>query len=1293
MKPQNILRLFLFAFPILSLAEAAEPYEPIVEKSVEELWRWQELEALEGFGARIAAEAPDGAIWFARRNTVLRYDGRSTERFQLDGIPSDAKVKDLHVCKNGQVFLFTDRSLWVRSGGEWQLLSSEESPWYTLNYISESQNGDVWVAINDGLLRIREGVADRIGLDLGSVGATAVDSEGRLWVSHSSSGKVVVFDVRDGALELFREYGLGIENEQFGNLYFDSDGRMWFILPGVGGGLYVFEDYELQSEEAHLADGGMNYLSRSIAEVPRGTMWFIGSRRLGEYRNGKLKVLGVEDLPLPTSYPFATRLSGDRLLIGGVASKTFIVDLSDEHWMTLRDLNFQCEGESGTYWFIHHDRRVVRWQREEDRWEALDVEDGMPESPNRIFASSDGVVWVSGHHKRDAAVSYFENGVWSRETFPDVGSIISHLGVTEAEDGSVLFGSGSVPGAIGGRKGGAVVFRREDGRMVGTQVSPPIFPGRIANIVERKNDGFWFGAASLAHRLGNGSLYPERIERFEDSWIDDLAIDSENNLWAALWGSGVYRYNGDIWEEFGESNGIGSDRVVCLLTDRSLPGIWVGTDKGLSRFDGSSWTNWYLPKDLAFFRENNTLRGSGDGALWLNYSYRSWLVEGHLDSRYADRYRTVRYTADRLAPETSIVSFDREVPEGGQIGFTWEGKDAWSKTGSDALQYSWKLNGGDWSVFSPEKKVVISGLKGGAHSFEVRARDIDWNLDASAARAEFRVILPLWKRGWFILTMIATLGLIAYLTRALFKSRLQAALAMEKFKLEFFTNISHELRNPLAVIVGPLESLLARERNGDDRGLLRIALRNARKMQGLVDQLLQFRKLEIGGARIRLSRGEIVGFVKDAVEAEAPLWKRKNQNVLVVTRPEYLECEYDADKLQKIVDNLLSNAIKYTQEGGRIEVGFSAEEEGGELQGTLWVEDSGKGIPAHEIDLVTKPFYRVNGSLEGEKGFGIGLALVGQLVSLWGGELLIESPPFEKDVGTRVTAKLPLAKSKESYSVSEVELSGAVVQGEERRMQVLLVEDSEDLRSFMRGELSSRFDILEAANGREGLEVAIRENPDLIVSDVMMPEMDGFELCAQIRSNTETSHIPIVLLTAKSAEEHSVDGIKAGADAYFAKPLNMDRLRARIDQLLTTRQQLKDRFAKQLVVEPTELTVSSTEEAILRKAIEVVERSMADEGFDVERFAREMGMSRTTLYRKLKALTGKGPNPFIRCMRLKRAAQLLSGGKLTVSETLEHVGILDLSYFSRVFKSEFGMSPSDYLDRGRRKQEREEVGG
>lgn len=1260
---------------------AQKPFHPEIELSITESWRWTELEVMVGFGARCAAEAPDGSLWFARRDQVARYDGRSLQRYPLTGLDTNAAVRDIHVSETDQVYLLTTQFLARLQNEAWEVLLEAETPNLFLDIICEGGDGEIWLGLQDQLIRVTHGELERFSVDLRNIGSSIIDHHSRLWVAEAYTGRIAVFDLGAEGPEPFREFQLDGPTQALCRLVAGADGQVWAIRDNAGDRYFKFVEYELQLGPRGLAQAGLLTRLTALAETGDGRFWIAGKDRLGEWAGDQLEVHTFESLPLPTAYPFVHGLSGNRLLIGGRAAKVYVVDLSDQRWRTYRQLNFQAEDASGGAWFLHHDGRAIYHHPDTQSWLAYDQSDGLIESANRIFVSRDGVVWLTGSHQGQAAVSFLRDGIWRMVRFPDAGTIFSHLGVMESSDGGVVMGVGSLPNALDPGEGGAVVFRKVAESYEGSHVPPPLFPLRTANVVERKNDGFWFGAASMAHRSGGGGLIPERVSLFEDNWIDHLVVDEENNLWAALWGLGIYRYDGSTWTHFDESKGLLSEQVISLLPNQNRPGIWAIHDRGLSRFDGRSWSNWEIRHNPPFLREYNTLGQSSDGSLWINYAYRSWLVEGRRDDDRDSLFKSIRYQADAIAPQSRLLPHNREIPEGGRVVFQWSGKDGWSTTAEEHLEFSWRLNRGDWSPFSRETSVLLDDLSAGDYVFEVKARDSDWNVETTPSRAEFNILLPLWQRPWFMLVCVAVAVALISLIWLLFKTRVRAAIALEEFKLGFFTNLSHELRNPLAVIVGPLESLAQRgSTTPEEQKLLRVALRNTRKMQGIVDQLLQFRSLGLGQARLCPIRGEIVGFIRDAVELHAPLWTAKHQTVHVATDPGYKECDFDPDKLQKIIDNLLGNAIKYSPEGAEITVSVALDDASHDTAVELSIKDNGSGIPPHQIELVKNPFYRSTDSVNEQGGFGIGLALVQQLVNLWGGEMSITSPPDGQDEGTEVLVSLPLSWS-DAETVDNDSRLDAIPAETLPRSGILLVEDNVDLRHFMKGELHRDFEIWEASNGQEGLTVARRENPNLIITDVMMPLMDGFEMTRRMRQDPETSHIPIIILTAKSDEQQSVEGIKTGADAYFPKPVNMDRLKARITQILETRNRLKQRFSRQLKIEPSDLTVSSADEIFLRKAIEVVEDRMSDIELDVNIFAAEMAVSRTTLYRKLKALTDQGPNPFIRSMRMKRAAQLLESGKFTVSEVLSHIGIYDHSYFSRIFKKEFGIAPSEYCVR------------
>lgn len=1271
----------------LACALAVEPYKVRDAPSIEESWRWTELEALSDLQYYFADESREGSIWLAGTSRmVARYDGSKLDLFSLE---DDTPIRALLATHNGDVYVLTDRRLLRFNGSGWSILIDQGTDPANLFRMAEAPDGAVWASVYGGVYRIINDQIDYFSTGSFQVNSMAVDLNGMLWISQVSDNQILVFDTNDPNHEELNQQHIFEFNEtgQATQLYMDPMGRIWVRDPNRNGRLYYFEDYE-----RHLGATGLEEIFRNalaypnsngfrIAAVDSGRIWVSGPRALAELDGSALAPFSDLSL-LPTGIPCFVPLSDNRLLLGGFEAKTYLIDMSQNRWATYFDVNFQCRDQKGVGWYLEHDGRIV--SETDEGWFVYSEGDGIIDRPNNINCSNDGTLWVSGQHAGMAAVSYSTANGWERLTFPWVSPILSHLAVVESRNGSMIFGSGAPTNNLGVGNGGAVVFSKVDGEWQPETVSPPRYPVRPAVIVEQEKDKTWYGGSNLLFRDGPDNEQPVQSHLFDSRrWTDDMLVDSSDHLWIAAWGFGVYQLDGGTFTFHSEVDGLASDQVINMLASESMGGLWVATSKGLSRYDGSSWTNWEQPFGIPFSREGITLREDKDGSLWVNHSYRSWLLEGEYQSERKPEFKAFRYRKTQYAPDTSLKTFQNELPEGSPIVASWSGTDKWSETPNEEMEFSWRIGDSDWSPFARETSTVLSGIKAGEHKFQVRSRDRDWNIDPTPASVSIHMIPPLWRRAWFIITVVATFLFILFLLERLFKARVRSAIAMEEFKLDFFTNISHELRNPLAVVLGPLESLLREDHSTPTRSKLRLALRNARKMQGLVDQLLQFRKVELGKSTYRPAPGELVGFIRDAVSLHEPLWTEQELSMVVESNRTTYVCAYDADKLQKIVDNLVSNAIKYSERGGAVAVSINITDGVDYQELVLTVEDNGNGIPAEKQELVMSPFYRVRKGKGDKEGFGIGLALVAGLVQVWGGEVKLESPLPGDRKGTRFTVSLPLdeADPEQFEWLDDDELVADEIPDElstAASPKVLLVEDNKDLISFMRSELSGRYLILEAENGKVGMEIALRENPELIVTDVMMPVMDGMELCRELRADPETSHVPIIMLTAKSSEEHSIEGVEAGADVFLPKPVNMVKLVAQVDKLLELRSNMKKRFSEQLVVEPTELEIAPAEQQMLQKAIEIVESNMSDPEFDVDQFAREMGMGRTALLKKLKALTGEAPGSFIRSMRLKRAAQLLSTETITVSETLDYIGILDASYFSRAFKKQFGVAPSQY---------------
>jgi len=519
---------------------------------------------------------------------------------------------------------------------------------------------------------------------------------------------------------------------------------------------------------------------------------------------------------------------------------------------------------------------------------------------------------------------------------------------------------------------------------------------------------------------------------------------------------------------------------------------------------------------------------------------------------------------------------------------------------------------------------------------------------------------------------------------------LEKAKEVDRVKTSFFTNISHEFRTPLTLIQGPVQDLLEEySSNPKTQGKLRLVQRNSDLLLKLINQLLDLAKLDAGNLKIEKSRGEVIRFVNATGSSFTSLASQKSISLAIDVPAEPCYALFDRDKLETILINLINNAIKFTPSHGKVNVGAKV------INSSLLlnVSDTGIGIPADQHEKIFERFHQVSESHK-EVGTGIGLALVKELVSLLGGTIAVKS---EVGKGSEFIVTLPLevvsadelVESREQeISIEQptvhivqnkIALESATGNGEETRPQVLVVEDNADLRSFIIESLGDEFHFLEAENGKQGLDVATAEIPELIISDVMMPEMDGITMAEKIKGDIRTSHIPLILLTAKSTEASKLTGLESGADDYLTKPFNKHELLLKIRNGITRQRKLREKVMAELMSEVPRKEVLSADEQFLTKVKEEILKQMSNEQLSVESLAEQIGMSRVHLYRKISGLTGMSVNELIRKLRLHRAAQLLQQQWGPVSQVAYEVGFSNLSYFSKVFKEEFGVLPSEYL--------------
>ncbi len=647
----------------------------------------------------------------------------------------------------------------------------------------------------------------------------------------------------------------------------------------------------------------------------------------------------------------------------------------------------------------------------------------------------------------------------------------------------------------------------------------------------------------------------------------------------------------------------------------------------------------------------------------------------------------------------------------------------------EKTRYSYKLEGfnEDWlTSMSDMHRVTYTNLAPGTYLLKVKATNSDGYVGTEEATLKIVILPPFWMTPWaytcYILLLIGGLFLALYAIQRRERNRFKIRQMeqdtkkneeVNQMKFRFFTNVSHELRTPLTLIISPLESMIKDAKDTAVLDQLKMMHRNAVKLLNLVNQLLDFRKNEVAGLHLDLSEGEMVSYVRNICNSFLELSEKRNVHLTFFSAVDALNMSFDEDKVAKIIMNLLSNAFKFTPDGGRVDVSLEVIKDNPETL-EIKVSDTGIGISDEEKEHIFERFYQAErkGVLNPSTGSGIGLSLVRDYVTLHGGvvrvfdnagsgsvfvvhipvkhsEVNVATPLSEEAVKEDAVALSARILGNES-EIAEVNEDGQrdnpktdTVQNVQRNEKsnkplALIVDDNADFVAFMTHALSLYFRVQSASNGREAWQIIPELMPDIIISDVMMPEMDGNELCRWVKADKRTSGIPLVLLTAKQSVENKVEGLTIGADDYVTKPFNMEVLILRLRKLIDLSSKNKQRG--RIDPEPSEIVITSLDEKLIENAIKYVEVNISRPELSVEELSHELGMSRVHLYKKLLQITGKTPIEFIRIIRLKRAAQLLRESQRNVSEIAYQVGFNNPKYFSKYFKEEFGLLPSIYQE-------------
>ena len=817
-----------------------------------------------------------------------------------------------------------------------------------------------------------------------------------------------------------------------------------------------------------------------------------------------------------------------------------------------------------------------------------------------------------------------------------------------------------------------------------------------------------------------------KLDSLHSNDISCILEDHRGNIWIGTQRGGLSLYHpkSRSFTTYNQSNGMASNNVIGLLEDNQ-GNLWMSTDRGLTKFDFTKKTfkNYNTGDGLPTNEFNiNSAFKDKSGKLYFG-SYNGLVVfkplaikeNTHLPKTVFSGLKLFNIPVAINGPDKLLdkdISFTQEITFSADQNIFTIDFLALNYIQPQRNKYAYKLAGfeKDWNEVSIPS-ATYTNLPSGKYKLLIKGSNNDGLWNEIPTSLEINILPPLWKTWWaYLLYFIAGSSILFFVLRFtrreqklksdLFYEQLNNERQQELYqlKLDFFTRISHEIRTPLTLIFAPLEKLVkvTKENYSVNQQILGIK-KNTERLLRLISELLDFRKIESGNASPRVSENDLVPFCNTIYAAYLELAEVKNIAYSFNSQQESIMVYYDVDQLEKVFFNILSNAFKYTPADGQINFSVTLETNAVRVE----IADTGIGISAEAQSRIFNNFYQVKSGTAAADGWGIGLALVKNIVDQHKGVVSVSSELATQNTRGETTFTVMLLLGKDHFQKDDLvaatefqttptdvlEMPDYLMQENvieavfEKKYTVQVVEDNEELRGFIVQSLQNSYHILENINGLQGLETAMEHLPDLIISDVTMPELNGLELCFKLKQEEKTNHIPIILLTAMAAHQHQVGGLEAGADVYMTKPFSIQVLELSIRNLLRGREGLKEKYLKQIMLSPKKLQIESPDEKFLIKLMQLVADKMDDPDFNVGSLVEDIGMSQTVLYKKIKALTGLSITDFIKSQRLKRAAQLLSDHKINIAEVAYSVGFNDRKYFSKEFRKQFGVSPSDYVEK------------
>ena len=1287
----------------------------------------------------------DGFLWTTTRNGINRYDGYQFRVFKKENEADKTLASNYVNCmiqSRGGLFYFgMYGALQTWDGEEFHnvtLLDHAGKPSYGYaTCFLERANGDLLAGSSGlGVMQITDQTARQLGgvfAGLHTVNSLLEDKQGRLWMVSEEKGLLCY----DG--KTLKRYLTDRKDLILGQLCADREGN---IYVGTNAGLYRSQESGAGSQKGmdfvHVAATGSKSVSSlycdhydciivgydgkgiaiydprkdmltdnpffsqeidltkskvySIIEDSNGNFWF-GLLQKGLYRQ-PIASNGFQYMGF--------KLGSVRNVIGSACVVSVLVDSQNRAWIGTDKDGIYIIRQDGT--FVRH------------------LLEGYPSTVMTLAEGRDGRIWIGSYGEGGGSIdpNTFQ---YRRMEYP----ADDHLMIMDIDvdaQGRLWFAT---------MRHGVLCYNPVDGQIRTYEMKQGADNDRTVNSITNNFISQVSVSPDGARLYVATSMGLCCLDIASDNWTKTFGVNCLNYSVPIR----VAReYDGRLW--YGTSNGLfcydlNSKQTIGYTTADGLPDnavgsierdrqgqLWLTTDHGLCVFDPAKGVqmNYFADDGLqgnefsdgaSWTAADGTILAGGTGGItWFkpeNIQQSQWNASVHLTALTinGEPVSTATRSGGRQVTETTINASDHFELGYHDNSFTIQ-LSTLTYENPDHIVYHYSINGEPFRALpAGTNDLSFTHLPPGTYRFRVKAE----RNGIETPQRDFTVIVhsPWYRSAWAYFFYALVIGLFAWQFlayrhhREQNRLRLQAHIHAEEMgeaKLRFFMNISHEIRTPMTLIITPLLSLIKKEEDPERKSVYETIRRNAERILSLINQMMDLRKIDKGQMQMRMSERNLVGFINDIYTLFDHQAKMRQIKFIYDHDCEELPVWIDRSNFDKVVVNVLSNAFKYTPAGGEIGIRLTHDD----TTATIAIRDNGEKIPEDKMEKIFQRFYQTESyTNDRNAGTGIGLDLTRSLVEMHHGTITVHN----LEQGCEFVITIPLGnahlKPEEMISESELpqeplaELQAALDQKEEdeevtpyeeadtRGTTIVIAEDDDEIRNYLESELSKDYDVHACSNGREALTEIYRVKPSLVISDVMMPEMDGNALCSQLKTNSSTNFIPVILLTARNRDEDRLQGLETGADAYIVKPFNMDILRRMILNLLSSRRLLKMKYERTDSLEERveDIRLKSPDDKLLEKIMECIRKNLTNSDLNIDMISDEVGISRVHLHRKMKELTGQTPHDFIRSIRLKKAAQLLAEKGMNVTEVMYACGFANSASFSTIFRKYYGMSPRDYM--------------